>query len=62
MFFSVTHVVNDHSNTEIGWCRDTSSRLPGNCGSAFFHVLMFKLAREAVSGEDRRNSDGKLNP
>ena len=60
MFFSVTHVVNDHGNTEIGRCRDTGSRLPGSCGSGF--SLIFRLARQAVSGEDRRNSSGKLNP
>jgi len=30
--------------------------------AAAFFLLMFRLARQAVSGEDRRNSNGKLNP
>ena len=38
--------------TEIGWCQDAGFELMGSYGSAFFYVLIFKLADESFSTQN----------
>jgi ubiquinone/menaquinone biosynthesis C-methylase UbiE len=47
--------------TEIGWCRNAGFELRANYGSAFFYVLTFKLAQQAISWKDKELLAENLN-